>query len=317
MALSLNPDAKIYTPYRELYYSPSILLNPNPNPYNLHYPSYFVFNQSPQLTSLIYSSPLPTPPYQYYYFPSVYIPFLSEPPPPSSHPKCLIEELDSDKTESEESQETKRPTKALVRSFKRSVVSKANRLVELVRHCHPHKRRGSVKVPHEDFKFKGEEAGLEGWTTVMIKNLPNRFSKEKMVSILDKHCREENKNLISFGEEQGEGESVVSSEYDFFYLPIDFKTKSNYGYAFVNFTTANAAVKLHNFLHGHSWEYLGSEKICEVNYARIQGLPDLVNHSRNSNYACNSDEFLPVRFEPPRNGYNTSTEHLIGKRTSY
>ncbi|KAG6509855.1 hypothetical protein ZIOFF_027862 [Zingiber officinale] len=100
-------------------------------------------------------------------------------------------------------------------------------------------------------------------TTLMVKNLPNRFTKKKLVRLLDDHCWEENHQLE-------EKSGVVLSEFDFLYLPVDFKTGFNMGYAFVNFTTAIAARRLYDALHNFPWKAHGSRKVCEVTYARIQ-----------------------------------------------
>jgi len=51
-------------------------------------------------------------------------------------------------------------------------------------------------------------------TTIMIQNIPNKFTKELLI-------KEINENF--------------KGKYDFFYLPIDMKNNCNQGYAFVNF----------------------------------------------------------------------------------
>jgi hypothetical protein len=56
--------------------------------------------------------------------------------------------------------------------------------------------------------------GLDPRTTIMIKNIPNKYSQSMLLDLIDKQHR---------------------MHYDFFYLPIDFKNKCNMGYAFINF----------------------------------------------------------------------------------
>eukprot|EP00605_Chrysophyceae_sp_TOSAG23-4_P002942 GSChrysophyteH1.ASY1.ANO1.3240.1 assembled CDS len=51
-------------------------------------------------------------------------------------------------------------------------------------------------------------------TTLMIKNIPNKYSKDMLLA---------------------EIEQSHSGTYDFFYLPIDQKKLCNTGYAFINF----------------------------------------------------------------------------------
>lgn len=50
-------------------------------------------------------------------------------------------------------------------------------------------------------------------TTLMIKNIPNKYTQKMLLATVDEHFR---------------------GLYDFFYLPIDFKNKCNVGYAFIN-----------------------------------------------------------------------------------
>ncbi|XP_074570648.1 protein terminal ear1-like [Curcuma longa] len=171
-----------------------------------------------------------------------------------------------------------------------------------------------VKAMNSEFEFKKCEEGDavgeidQGRTTVMIRHLPNKFKKENLLSLLDKHCMEENQKI------DGEEENGKLSEFDFLYLPMDFKTGSNLGYAFVNFTNANGACRLYDFLHNFDWKSVGSCKKCAVAYARIQGLTALQQHFQSSTFVCQSDEFLPVCFAPPRDGVRKTQQQCVGKR---
>eukprot|EP00249_Psilotum_nudum_P023302 c28822_g2_i4 orf=1188-3749(-) len=53
-------------------------------------------------------------------------------------------------------------------------------------------------------------------TTLMIKNIPNKYNSTMLLAAIDENHR---------------------GTYDFFYLPIDFKNKCNVGYAFINLTS--------------------------------------------------------------------------------
>uniref|UniRef100_A0A453LEM2 Mei2-like C-terminal RNA recognition motif domain-containing protein n=3 Tax=Aegilops tauschii TaxID=37682 RepID=A0A453LEM2_AEGTS len=147
-------------------------------------------------------------------------------------------------------------------------------------------------------------------TSLMICNIPNGFVKRRFMAILDQHCVQENDNpewrVVGGGK-------FVRSEYDFLYIPIDFRTKYNKGYAFVNMTTATAARRLHAFLHGHCWALAGSRKVCEVVHADIQGVDALSAHFSCSKFPCGNKEFLPVRFGPPRDGLRPTVERVIGR----
>ncbi|WOL05263.1 hypothetical protein Cni_G13990 [Canna indica] len=169
----------------------------------------------------------------------------------------------------------------------------------------------------KEYEFKRDESGAvavdSGKTTVMIRNLPIKFTKENLLSILDAHCKEENEKVNEKADE-GEISSYTLSEFDFLYLPIDFRTRHNMGYAFANFTTAIAARRLYDSLHKHDWMPNGSRKVCEVTYAKIQGLAALQTHFKKSTFACDSDDFLPVFFVPPRNGLRQAKQQRIGIR---
>ncbi|KAH7659629.1 Mei2-like C-terminal RNA recognition motif-containing protein [Dioscorea alata] len=140
----------------------------------------------------------------------------------------------------------------------------------------------------------------------MIKNLPNKLMKSTLLQMLDDHCAQENKDTE---------ENSTVSEFNFLYLPIDFKSGSNLGYAFVNFTSAKAARRFYHAFHNKSWNQLhGSLKICEVTYARIQGLPALQKRFKNSVFICDNEDYLPVYFNPSRNGSCDSKQHFIGRK---
>uniref|UniRef100_A0A8I6YHU9 RRM domain-containing protein n=1 Tax=Hordeum vulgare subsp. vulgare TaxID=112509 RepID=A0A8I6YHU9_HORVV len=129
----------------------------------------------------------------------------------------------------------------------------------------------------------------------MIRNIPNKLTRPSMMKLLDDHCARVNRRR-----------GAVAAAYDFLYLPMDFSSRqrgSNKGYAFVNFTTADAARGLHYALHGRSWNRsLGSAKIISIAAAYMQGRQRLVRHFSRSTFACHTDEYLPAFFSPPRDG---------------
>ncbi|GMI75067.1 terminal EAR1-like 1 [Hibiscus trionum] len=140
-------------------------------------------------------------------------------------------------------------------------------------------------------------------TTVMIKNIPNKYSQKLLLNMLDNHCIHCNEQIAADG-----GDQPLSS-YDFVYLPVDFNNKCNVGYGFVNMTSPEATWRLYKAFHHQHWEVFNSKKICEVTYARVQGLEALKEHFRNSKFPSEVDHYLPVVFSPPRDG-NQLTEPL-------
>ena len=74
-----------------------------------------------------------------------------------------------------------------------------------------------------------------GYTTVMLRNIPNRYTRDMLINRLDKGYEAW---LYSVEHMCCEG------MYDFVYLPIDFSSRCNVGYAFINFRTPAGAQKL-------------------------------------------------------------------------
>lgn len=109
-------------------------------------------------------------------------------------------------------------------------------------------------------------------TTLMIRNIPNRYTQE---------------NLIADLEEAG-----FSGTFDFLYLPLDQgkkhrhhglrKTSSNIGYAFVNFKDHESAEKCMDTFNGHTFSQISSNKIAAVSVAHMQGLRANLAHYQNA-----------------------------------
>ncbi|XP_076911131.1 protein terminal ear1 homolog [Bidens hawaiensis] len=139
---------------------------------------------------------------------------------------------------------------------------------------------------------------LDSRTTVMIKNIPNKYSTKLLLNLLDSHC-------IHCNEQINDGDNNIRkplSSYDFVYLPIDFMNKCNKGYGFVNMTSPEATMRLYKAFHNKKWEVFNSQKICKVSYARFQGLDALKEHFKISRYPFEAKEYMPVVFDPPRDG---------------
>ncbi|KAK8811143.1 hypothetical protein WA538_005304 [Blastocystis sp. DL] len=92
-------------------------------------------------------------------------------------------------------------------------------------------------------------SGEDSRLTLMLKNIPNDFTQEKMLGILD---------------------SVIPNQFDFFYMPVDFKTNCNLGFGYVSVVSADSLLCLYNSLNGKTWSNTPSTKVCEVFYARMQ-----------------------------------------------
>ncbi|PIA30344.1 hypothetical protein AQUCO_05600049v1 [Aquilegia coerulea] len=175
-------------------------------------------------------------------------------------------------------------------------------------------RNKSVKGRHRMFDSQflikeevGSNCQRDTRTTVMIKNIPNKYSQKLLLNMLDNHCINCNAHIT---------DNQPLSSYDFVYLPIDFNNKCNVGYGFVNMTSPEATLRLYKGFNKQHWEVFNSRKICEVSYARLQGLEALKDHFKNSKFACETDDYLPVLFSPPRDGKQLSEPMPVGGYTN-
>ena len=82
----------------------------------------------------------------------------------------------------------------------------------------------------------------------MIKNIPNKYTHEMLIELIEKTHR---------------------GTFDYLYLPIDFQNHCNVGYAFINMRSTSAVLTFYNAFHGSSWDHFNSKKICEITYARL------------------------------------------------
>jgi hypothetical protein len=124
------------------------------------------------------------------------------------------------------------------------------------------------------------ERGEDERTTVMVKNIPNKYTQRNLLELID---------VNHLG------------TYDFFYLPIDFKNKCNLGYAFINFREPQRIAPFFREFADKRWERFNSEKVCVVRYARIQGISALVNHFRSSRLMLKHDKYRPLLFSESGN----------------
>jgi len=125
-----------------------------------------------------------------------------------------------------------------------------------------------------EFALDMEMLNHETRTTLMIKNIPNKYSQKMLLSALEKH----------------------RGHFDFFYLPIDFKNKCNVGYAFINFIKPEYIPSFFREFNGQTWEKFNSQKVCSITYARIQGKNSMIEHFRNSRLLVEDKKCRPLIF---------------------
>ncbi|XP_064971080.1 protein MEI2-like 2 isoform X1 [Musa acuminata AAA Group] len=119
--------------------------------------------------------------------------------------------------------------------------------------------------------IKGEDTR----TTIMIKNIPNKYTSKMLLAAIDESHK---------------------GTYDFLYLPIDFKNKCNVGYAFINMVSPSPIISFYKAFNGKKWEKFNSEKVASLAYARIQGRSALVTHFQNSSLMNEDKRCRPILF---------------------
>lgn len=112
-------------------------------------------------------------------------------------------------------------------------------------------------------------------TTLMIKNIPNKYTSKMLLAAIDENHR---------------------GTYDFIYLPIDFKNKCNVGYAFINMINPQHIIPFYQTFNGKKWEKFNSEKVASLAYARIQGKSALILHFQNSSLMNEDKRCRPILF---------------------
>ncbi|KAM7261957.1 hypothetical protein ACFE04_021034 [Oxalis oulophora] len=118
-------------------------------------------------------------------------------------------------------------------------------------------------------------SGDDTRTTLMIKNIPNKYTSKMLLAAIDEYH---------------------SDTYDFLYLPIDFKNKCNVGYAFINMVSPSRIIAFYQAFNGKKWEKFNSEKVASLAYARIQGKNALVAHFQNSSLMNEDKRCRPIVF---------------------
>ncbi|XP_057796115.1 protein MEI2-like 2 isoform X3 [Salvia miltiorrhiza] len=124
-------------------------------------------------------------------------------------------------------------------------------------------------------------SGEDSRTTLMIKNIPNKYTSKMLLAAIDE---------------------THKGTYDFLYLPIDFKNKCNVGYAFINMVSPSHIITFYEAFNGKKWEKFNSEKVASLAYARIQGKIALVSHFQNSSLMNEDKRCRPIVFQSEGQG---------------
>lgn len=114
-------------------------------------------------------------------------------------------------------------------------------------------------------------------TTVMLRNLPNNYTRAMVLQMLD--------------------DEGFAAKYNFLYLPIDFHSRACLGYAFINLMEPALVPRFFAKFSGYSKWVLPSRKMCGVSWSGPhQGLMAHAERYRNSPvmHASVPDEYKPV-----------------------
>jgi RNA recognition motif-containing protein len=112
----------------------------------------------------------------------------------------------------------------------------------------------------------------------MLQNLPDDYSRDMVVELLDK---------------QG-----FRGLYDFVYVPMNFRTKSSFGYAFINFVSPLVTKTCWEKLQGFLCWTVPSDRVCNMSWSVHQGLKAHIRRYRNSPVMHETvpDEYKPAVF---------------------
>ncbi len=117
----------------------------------------------------------------------------------------------------------------------------------------------SSKREKQVIKLEDVALGKETRTTVMIRNIPIKYT--------DKVLEDE---LQQF-----------KGKYNCLYMPFDFENGGNKGYAFLNLTNPYHVLLFYEVFYNKCWKYFESKKICDLNYAIFQGIDEIKKHANN------------------------------------
>lgn len=127
-------------------------------------------------------------------------------------------------------------------------------------------------------------------TTVVLKNLPEEYTRSMLLDLLE-----------------GQG---LSGCYNFVYLPINFGSHTNFGYALVNLVTQDEAERFMALFRGFNDWAVNSLKVADVIWSgKRQGLDNQIARYRNSPMLSEGmpeeakplllQDGVPVGFPPP------------------
>merc|ERR1711953_1515327 len=108
--------------------------------------------------------------------------------------------------------------------------------------------RSIATAERTDEEKPGDDSVARKPTLLMLRNLPNKYTKAQLIERLDT---------------QG-----LKGCYNFVYVPTDFWTRSCFGHGFVSFVSHEDALRAHDCFQGFRKWSVPSKKVCEVSWGR-------------------------------------------------
>jgi len=133
------------------------------------------------------------------------------------------------------------------------------------------------------------DGNCDGVTTLMIKNVPNKFNKITLLLEIDQ---------LGF-----------AGKYDFFYMPMDLVNKCNVGYAFINFVNPSDCAAFSLVLREYRFRTFRSRKLGTSVPAHIQGLESNLRHFSKTR-VMGWDEFKPLVLPQSEPEYDQNVTEL-------
>jgi len=160
--------------------------------------------------------------------------------------------------------------KAVTKDTNRSTTSKKTESTKNSSHAEP-----TVQPARQTSQKKSDP--IRAPTTMMLRNIPNKYTRDMLLD-----------------EIRNEG---FENQYDFVYLPIDFRHRCNVGYAFVNFINPEIAAEFKKVFDGFKLTAVKSAKVCGVSEAKVQGQQENADQYRNSAVTSMAEKFHPLFFK--------------------
>lgn len=128
----------------------------------------------------------------------------------------------------------------------------------------------NIGYTNNKINFDNIIIGKDKRTTLMLRNIPNKYTLNNIVDEIG----------CSFW-----------GKYDCINLPIDYDTKLNLGYAFINFTDPLHIIHFFSKFHLKKWSRYKSEKKMDMTYADKQGKKDITLKADNNYFPQDDKRF--------------------------